>query len=248
VQPLLRNHCLVSQLAPRLARYPYAGGVTVRDLGLLPYQHAYAVQRQVHAEVVAGAAPCLLLVEHPPVLTEGRKHNPADLLVAPEVLVAAGIELVATERGGNITYHGPGQLVGYPIWPIGRRVRDYLTRLQAALVAVAESYGLEARPNPGYAGVYIEAATQATGEATDVPEHKLASIGVAIQRNVSLHGFALNVNTNLAHFGFIRACGLENTEMVSISSLLGRSIDMEEVKNRTVDAIYKQFDDFVWFV
>jgi lipoyl(octanoyl) transferase len=214
----------------------------VRDLGLLPYPASYAIQRQVHAAVVAGAEACLLLVEHPPVITQGRKDQAGtNIIASPELLEALGIALVATERGGSATYHGPGQLVGYPILRVGRRVRDYLSRLQAALVAVATSYGLSARPNPGYAGIYVEPSLKVGDREI---EQKLVSIGVAIQNQVSLHGFALNVNTNLAHFELITPCGLENTAMVSLSGLLGAAVAMSEVKTRVGAVFGEMFEDF----
>ena len=116
-----------------------------------------------------------------------------------------------SERGGTATYHGPGQLVAYPIFPVGRRVRDFLRRLENVQIRTLATYGLEARPNPGYAGVYVG-------------DDKIGSIGVAIRQNVALHGLALNVNTRLADFELITPCGLTDTRMTSMQKLLGREI------------------------
>jgi lipoyl(octanoyl) transferase len=124
-----------------------------RDLGLLPYREAYALQLETHARVVAGDPPELLLLEHPRVITHGRKDDETtNLLTPPDILERLGIEVIPTERGGTATYHGPGQLVAYPIFPVGRRVRDFLRRLENVQIQLLDQYGLEARPNPGYAG------------------------------------------------------------------------------------------------
>jgi lipoyl(octanoyl) transferase len=210
-------------------------GFLSRDLGLIPYQDAYALQLETHARVADGLEPAtLLLLEHPRVITHGRKDEAGTNLVAlPEVLKAAGIDVVMTERGGTVTYHGPGQLVAYPIFPVGRRVRDFLRRLENVQIRVLETYGLEARPNPGYAGVYVG-------------EDKIGSIGVAIKRNVAIHGLALNVNTKLEDFNLIVPCGLTGTRMTSLQKLLGRTLEMVEVKSRLEVAFRIEFAEYRW--
>jgi lipoyl(octanoyl) transferase len=210
-------------------------GFLSRDLGLIPYQDAYALQLETHARVADGLEPAtLLLLEHPCVITHGRKDEAGTNLVAlPEVLKAAGIDVVMTERGGTVTYHGPGQLVAYPIFPVGRRVRDFLRRLENVQIRVLETYGLEARPNPGYAGVYVG-------------EDKIGSIGVAIKRNVAIHGLALNVNTKLEDFNLIVPCGLTGTRMTSLQKLLGRTLEMVEVKSRLEVAFRIEFAEYRW--
>jgi lipoyl(octanoyl) transferase len=204
-------------------------------LGTIRYGDAYAMQLQAHDRVAQGLEPpTLLLLEHPRVITHGRKDEiGTNLLASPETLEAAGIELVMTERGGTVTYHGPGQLVAYPIFPVGRRVRDFLRRLENVQIRVLETYGLEARPNPGYAGVYVG-------------EDKIGSIGVAIKRNVALHGLALNINTDLEDFELIVPCGLTGTRMTSVQKLLGRTIDMTEVKSRLEAAFRLEFAEYRW--
>lgn len=205
----------------------------VRDLGRLGYRDAWSVQHQVHAAVVAGEVePTLLLVEHEPVLTFGRKGGRDHLLVGEQELNRRGFELIDIERGGDVTYHGPGQLVGYPIVPIGRRVRDYLRRLEAAIVDLAAGYGIEAEGSPGYAGVWVG-------------NDKLCAIGVAVKRNVSFHGFALNVATDLMHFETIVPCGLEGTGVTSLSRLLGRPVELGEVGARLVPLLAAQLAELV---
>jgi lipoyl(octanoyl) transferase len=195
----------------------------VRDLGCMDYQEAWNVQLQTHAAVAEGREPpTLLLVEHPPVITFGRKGGREHLLVTEDFLKSKGFALYDIERGGDITYHGPGQLVGYPIFKVGRSAREFLRKIEEALVNMLASYGLEAHGSPGYAGVLL-------GESL-----KIASIGVAIKRDVSFHGFALNVHTNLNHFNYIVPCGLIDKTMTSMSEQLGREIALEDVKPKVL--------------
>ena len=205
-----------------------------RDLGITPYREGYALQLEAHARVVAGGAPELLLLEHHRVITQGRKDFETTNLVASlEELTYLGVEVVPTERGGTATYHGPGQLVAYPIFPVGRRVRDFLRRLENVQIRTLEMYGLTARPNPGYAGVYVG-------------DDKIGSIGVAIRQNVALHGLALNVNTRLEDFELITPCGLTDTRMTSMQKLLGYEISMFGVKARLEAAFRTEFDGYKW--
>ena len=215
----------------------------VIDLGLAPYAAAWTRQKREHARVSLGGRPVVLLVEHPAVLTLGRKAREGGNILAPRALLAAsGIEVFEVERGGDVTYHGPGQLVAYAIFPVGRRVRDFLRLLEQVFVNVVESYGLPARANPGYAGVYV-APREIGGRMTD---QKIASIGVAVQKDVALHGAALNVNTDLGHFDLILPCGLQNTQMTSLASELGRDLDMAEVRARTAQAFETVFASYDW--
>lgn len=205
----------------------------VRDLGRLPYHEAWEVQHETHAAVVAGTLPpTLLLVEHDPVLTFGRKGGRDHLLVSERELLERGFELVDIERGGDVTYHGPGQLVGYPILPIGRRVREYLRRIEASIVDLAAEYGIEAEGSPGYAGVWIGSS-------------KLCAIGVAIKRGVSFHGFALNVATDLRDFETIVPCGLEGTSVTSLSELTGRPVTIAEARERLVPRLEAHLADLI---
>jgi len=201
----------------------------VRDLGRLPYRDAWAEQLRTHAAVADGAEPAtLLLVEHPPVITFGRKGGREHLLISEAEAQAQGFELFDIERGGDVTYHGPGQLVGYPIFPIGRRVRDYLRSLEEVMVRTFAHFGLDTAGSPGYAGVWLG-------------DEKLVAIGVAIKRNVSFHGFAMNVHTDLARFEAIVPCGLHDRGVTSLSRALGRHVSFDEVRPHLLDAFEEVF-------
>jgi lipoyl(octanoyl) transferase len=207
-----------------------------KDLGVMRYQEAYLLQLETHAAVVAGNTPQLLLLEHPRVITHGRKDDDTTNLVTPlEVLAQLGIDVVATERGGTATYHGLGQLVVYPIFPVGRRVRDFLRRLENVQIRLLEQYGVQARPNPGYAGVYVG-------------DDKIGSIGVAVRQNVALHGLALNINTHLPDFDLIVPCGLDGVRMTSLQAILGCEISMQEVKEKMQEAFLLEFADYTVFI
>ena len=202
----------------------------VRDLGRLDYREAWELQLETHAAVAEGRIPpILLLVEHPPVITFGKKGGRANLLADPATLGAQGFSLYDIERGGDVTYHGPGQLVGYPILPIGRAVRSYLRNLEAVMVQVLAEYGLSGEGSPGYAGVWVG-------------DEKVVAIGVAIKRNVSFHGFAMNVSTDLSHFSYIVPCGIQDKGVTSLSQLLGRPVTLAEVKPKLLSAFADVFD------
>ncbi len=205
-----------------------------RRLGLLEFELALERMRLEHAAVADGAEPTLLLLEHPTVLTLGRKANAGqNVLASVETLEREGIRVIQTERGGDVTYHGPGQLVGYPLFPVGRRVREFLRKLENVLIRVLEGYGLEAHGHDGYAGVFVG-------------QDKIASIGVAIKRGVALHGFALNVNTRLEHFDLIVPCGLEGVRMTSLEKLLGAPQNMLEVMERVEASTGVEFAGYDW--
>ncbi|PNY82200.1 lipoyl(octanoyl) transferase LipB [Deinococcus koreensis] len=221
----------------------------ILDLGVMPYRDAWALQKDIHARVVAGATPTLLLVEHPPVLTLGRKakegHN---IVVRREYLDSQGIEVLEVERGGDVTYHGPGQLVAYAVFPVGRKVADFLRLLENATIAALHTLGLtDARPNPGYAGVYVS-PWDINGRLYD---QKIASFGVAVRRHVALHGLALNVTTNLQHFELIVPCGLEDTQMTSVAREYGRrglsrAASVEEARTALAHAFETTFATYDW--
>ncbi|UCH28042.1 MAG: lipoyl(octanoyl) transferase LipB [Trueperaceae bacterium] len=201
----------------------------MRDLGLLEYRKAHEVQLETHAAVVANERPAtLLLVEHPPVITFGKKGGREHLLVSETHLRSQGFTLYDIERGGDITYHGPGQLVGYPIFPVGRRVREFLRKLENVIIAVLEGYGITSVGSPGYAGVWVG-------------NEKVAAIGVAVKRDVSFHGFALNVCTELEHFKTIVPCGIVDKGVTSLSRLLDRKIVIDEVKPKVIEEMKQVF-------
>ena len=203
--------------------------LTVRDLGRMDYRAAWDVQLSTHAAVAEGRSPpTLLLVEHPPVITFGKKGGRQNLLADPAMLAAQGFSLYDIERGGDVTYHGPGQLIGYPILPIGRAVRSYLRNLEAVMVQVLVEYGVVGEGSPGYAGVWVG-------------DEKVVAIGVAIKRNVSFHGFAINVATDLTHFSYIVPCGIRDRGVTSLQKLLNRPVTLAEVKPKLIQAFTDTF-------
>ncbi|MGZ8868007.1 MAG: lipoyl(octanoyl) transferase LipB [Thermoanaerobaculia bacterium] len=162
----------------------------------------------------------LLLLEHPPVITLGRGGDARNLLASPEVLRQNGVRFFETTRGGDITYHGPGQIVGYPIVHLGegsRDVRKYVTKLEEVLIQTVAEYGITAARVDRKRGIWVG-------------NEKIAAIGVRIARWVTSHGWALNVNTNLEHFRLITPCGLQGTGVTSIAKQIGRAVPIEEVR------------------
>jgi lipoate-protein ligase B len=197
-----------------------SAGLVVERLGCVPYAEALALQERRLAERRAGAGPDrLLLLEHPPVVTLGRGFRPTSLLVSREELARRGIELCEVARGGDATYHGPGQLVGYPIVDLAARgepdVHRYLRRLEAALGRALAALGVASRTLPGKTGVFVDDPLRPE------PARKIASIGVAVRGWVTLHGFALNVSLDPAEFGVIVPCGLADVAITSVAWELG---------------------------
>ncbi len=196
--------------------------------GLTDYADALALQRQLARRRAEGglADDVLLLVEHPRVITLGRGATPANVLASPETLRARGIEVHEIERGGDVTYHGPGQLVGDPIVDLRRHKPDlhwYLRRLEDVLIRALQRLGIAARRVPGLTGVWVE-------------DRKIASIGVHVTRWVTFHGFALNVTTDLADFDLIVPCGIEAVQMTSIERETGRAYRLADVGARVARA------------
>jgi lipoate-protein ligase B len=183
------------------------------DLGTIPYGEALELQRSIAADRISGKIPedVLLLMEHPPVVTLGRSSKDANLTASPELLRTRGVELFEVERGGDVTFHGPGQLVGYPIIDLKRHKQDlhwYLRTVEQTLIDALEALGIAAGRNAGYTGVW-------TGG------RKIASIGVHARDWVTWHGFALNVTTDLSYFDLIVPCGIQDVTMTSIERELG---------------------------
>ena len=203
----------------------------VADLGTLPYATALELQRAVARARISGAIAddVLLLVEHPPVVTLGRSSKPQHLLAAPELLAARGVELFEVERGGDVTFHGPGQLVGYPIIDLKRHRQDlhwYLRQVEEALIRGLAPLGIVAERTPGLTGVW-------TGG------RKLASIGVHARDWVTWHGFALNVTTDLSYFDLMVPCGIAQVEMTSVEHEVGAS---EQLGARAREAVVAGFE------
>jgi lipoate-protein ligase B len=186
-------------------------------LGRVAYAEALELQRARQQAVRAGEAPdALYLLEHPPVVTLGRGAKPEHLLLAPEALAARGVELFAVARGGDVTFHGPGQLVGYPIVDLAARgradVHRFLRDLEGALCDALAELGVATQTVAGMTGVFAKA---------DGPARKLASIGVGVRGWVTCHGFALNVGLDLSGFAAIVPCGLRGVTMTSVARELG---------------------------
>lgn len=194
-----------SRLPPPVARPP----LLVCELGTLPYADALDLQRSVARARSAGAidADVLLLVEHPPVITLGRGSKDSHLVASPALLESSGVERFEVDRGGDVTFHGPGQLVGYPIFDLKRHKQDlhwYLRQLEEALIRGVAPFGIVGSRNPGYTGVWVN-------------DRKLASIGVHARDWVTWHGFALNVTTDLSWFDLIVPCGIVGVTMTSLA-------------------------------
>jgi lipoyl(octanoyl) transferase len=191
-------------------------------LGRVPYAEAVRLQLEARSALKAGEGPeRLFLLEHPHVYTLGRNASEADVLASPEWLRARGVEVAECDRGGQVTYHGPGQLVGYPVVnlsPDRRDVRRYVRDLQETLIRTLTDYGIKAEGRDGQAFVGVWAG-----------EEKIASIGVHLSRWITTHGFALNVSTDLSYFAGIIPCGLHQVRMTSIERLTGRAPELPEI-------------------
>ena len=200
---------------------------------MVTYADGLRLQRELVAQRKAGVIPdTLLLLEHPHVYTLGRNARKENLLLSAEQLAARGAQVFEIDRGGDVTYHGPGQLVGYPILDLARHRRDiawYMRCLEAVLIAVAGEYGIRAGRLAGAPGVWVG-------------NNKLAAMGVHISRWVTSHGFAFNVNTDLRYFDWIVPCGLRDKGVTSLQKLLGRGVEMDEVVEKVVGHFGRVFD------
>jgi lipoyl(octanoyl) transferase len=209
-----------------------ARSAEIVQLGLVPYREAWELQRSLAAEVGAGTRPdTVLLLEHPPVVTLGRRTEPGELHI-PQ---GAKVEIVETDRGGKSTYHGPGQLVCYPIFDLtrhGQDVKKYCRDLEEALVQTLAAFGLVGQRIEGLTGIWLER-----------PPRKIASIGIHIAKWISTHGYALNVDLDLAPFtSWITACGLEDAQFTTIARELGRPVSVAEVRPHAAAALADVFN------
>ncbi len=205
----------------------------VVELGLVPYAAAYELQRHVVAARKTGEVPDVLLVcEHPHVITLGRNGKREHLRASDRLLRQMGVEFHPTDRGGDITYHGPGQIVGYPILNLAGIRRDvawYVRQLEEVMIRATAEFGIAAGRVAGLTGVWV-----GTSEVPDVNAEKLAAIGVHLSRWVTSHGFAYNVSTDLRYFDLIVPCGIAGKRATSLERLLGRAVSREEVAPRIV--------------
>ena len=208
--------------------------VEVRRLGVVPYADGLELQRDLVGRRKADQIPDqLLLLEHPPVITLGVKtrNDRSHVVATVETLEEEGVEVFESGRGGDVTYHGPGQLVAYPIIdlrPDRCDVHRYVRDLEEVLIRTSAAFGIVARRSEGLTGAWVG-------------EEKLAAIGVRIARWITSHGFALNVSTNLSHFGLIVPCGISDKGVTSLEKLLARQVPMASVQDAAVDAFCAVF-------
>jgi lipoyl(octanoyl) transferase len=216
--------------------------MNVRRLGRIEYREALELQETLVEQRKMGLIPDqLLLLEHPDVITLGVKtrNDRSHVLASPETLEAEGVSVLATGRGGDVTFHGPGQLVGYPIFdlkPDRCDVHQYVRDLEEGLIRAVAEFGIQAGRVKGLTGIWVGPGG---GEA------KLAAIGVRISRWVTSHGFALNISTDLSRFGLIVPCGIDDKPVTSMERVLGRPVPMAEVEEAVVRGFESVFTTYV---
>jgi len=203
------------------------------DIGLISYNEAWDFQRLKHAEILdcklnkAGKQENNLLIfcEHPHVYTLGKSGSESNLLIDAIQLMAKDATFVKTDRGGDITYHGPGQIVGYPILDLellGIGVKEYVNRIEETIIQTLKEYGIQSERLEGATGVWLDVNTKRV--------RKICAIGVKVSRAITMHGFAFNINTNLDYFNYINPCGFTDKSVTSLEKELGGKQDMEKVK------------------
>jgi lipoate-protein ligase B len=201
-------------------------------LGIVDYETAHDLQKKILQERIDGKCPDhLILLQHNPVITIGRSGDNKNILVPKALLESFGITVHEIERGGDVTYHGPGQLTGYPIIDLRSYQKDvhwYLRQLEEVIIRFLSDYNIAGKRVSGYTGVWVG-------------DEKIAAIGVAVKRWVTYHGFALNVNPDLSHFKLINPCGITDKEVTSIVKILGHDVSMEEVEDKVVSAFAEVF-------
>jgi lipoyl(octanoyl) transferase len=214
--------------------------IRIIDLGRMGYKPAWDFQKEHHAQLLADAAlpPVLIFVEHDPVITlSQRKSSPSHLLTSRDDLTRRGIDIQPTDRGGDITYHGPGQLVAYPILRLASyqlNVGRYMRLLEDVVIDTLAVFNIQGEREEGHTGVWVQA----------VNEHapaKICAMGVRVSRNITLHGLALNVTTRLAHFDAIVPCGLTDRAVTSMAKIMGKGVpSMDQVKEAMAGAFSRR--------
>ena len=208
--------------------------VQIRDLQLIDYQEAWNEQERLFNNLISSklqgtaGANHLLLCEHPHVYTLGQRGNVGNMLISDSMLQAIGAQLIRTNRGGDITYHGPGQLVAYPICnleELGIGLRTYIECLEQAVINLLDHYGIAAERMHGATGVWLDVGQKGR-------ERKICAIGVKASRHITMHGLALNVNTNMQYFDHINPCGFADKRVTSMAIELGHTPNMAEVKQQ----------------
>jgi lipoyl(octanoyl) transferase len=219
--------------------------VNFRDLDLKEYKAAWDFQEQILKETLSqreqnndnALAGMLIFCEHPHVFTLGKSGQQNNLLINDEFLKKINASYYQSNRGGDITYHGPGQLVGYPVFDLyrfGIGVKQYVSMLEDAIIKTLSEYSLQASRLEGATGVWIDAGT--------TNARKICAIGVRVSKAITMHGFALNVNTDLSYFSYINPCGFQDKGVTSLKKELGKSIDFQEVKSIVKNKISHVFN------
>ena len=225
------------------------GRVEIIDLGLIPYKEAWDLQTSIHQKLVENKRAgypvpqthYFLLCEHPPVFTLGKSGTEDNLKIDDQQLAEFQIEYFRINRGGDITFHGPGQLVGYPILDLDlifTDVHKYVRGLEEVIIRVLKKFDIEGFRNPTYTGVWVR-----DGKASD-QTRKICAIGVHLSRWVSMHGFAFNVNTDLGYFDHIVPCGIQDKDksVCSLAGLLGKSVDLQLIKKMVAEQFSAVFE------
>jgi lipoate-protein ligase B len=215
---------MIIEQAPRLQ---------VIRFGLVDYEKAYSFQKDLLERRIRGEVPdTLILLEHEPVFTVGRSGSAENILLTDEERIVEGIDLREVDRGGDVTYHGPGQVVAYPVFDLngyGRDVHRFIRSLEEVIIRVLDSYDLSARRIAGFTGVWVG-------------EKKIASIGIGVRKWVSFHGLSLNVAPEMRHFSFINPCGLDSGRMTSMKELLERDVSVTEVQEKVIEKFKEVFE------
>jgi lipoyl(octanoyl) transferase len=202
-------------------------------LGIVDYEYAHDLQKRIHQDRIDNKCPdTMILLQHNPVITVGRGGDNKNIIVSQTILDSYGIKVYEIERGGDVTYHGPGQLTGYPIIDLRNYQKDvhwYLRQLEEAIIKFLSYYDVIGKRVSGWTGVWVG-------------DEKIAAIGVAVKRWVTYHGFALNINPDLSHFKLINPCGITDKEVTSLVKILGFDVDMAGVEDKIISAFSDIFD------
>jgi lipoyl(octanoyl) transferase len=220
--------------------------VRYTDLGLKNFKEAWDFQQDIQHQLIRaktdginhGVLPCLIFVEHPHVYTLGKSGKQNNLLINPRFMASIGATFYKTDRGGDITYHGPGQLVGYPVFDLdimGMGVRKYIFHIEESIIQTLVEFGIHTTRLEGATGVWITPDRPA-------PSRKICAIGVKVTRGITMHGFALNVSADLHYFNHINPCGFTDKKVTSIEKELGHKSDMSQVKQILLRKLSEQFN------
>ncbi len=211
--------------------------IEVIDIKKTDYKKAWELQKKIHEKRVKGeVCDTLILVEHEHVITFGKSAKRENLLFDENFLKKKGIKVYKIERGGDVTYHGPGQLVGYPIFKIKglTKIKKFVENIEKSIIHALAGFGINAEKNDRFPGVWIG-------------NEKICAIGIAVKNGVSFHGFALNVNTDLSYFNFIIPCGIKDKGVTSMQKILERKIEFEKVKKKIAESFAKIFErELIW--